>query len=253
MPLLKPFVSVAVPGLVGVLSLLLSADQMMAGLPAEAVESAGGRATLKVLLLVQPAVLTLAAVFAGLLVAHKVGLRSIVVDRSQSTKADPARPNDIRAALLGGATAGAFIILGDLLFSPWTGKALAGIAVAPQDRATTLIVGILYGGVTEEIMVRWGLMSILAVLLSRLGLRRDLAIAAAIVAAAMLFALGHLPALGALVELDAALIGRTLVLNTGAGVIFGWLYWKHCLETAIAAHAVTHLVIYLARLLGLAY
>ena len=64
---------------------------------------------------------------------------------------------------------------------------------------------------------------------------------AAIAISAMLFGLGHLPALAQSVELTPALVARTVLLNAIAGVIFGWLYWRRSLEAAMVAHAAFHL------------
>jgi len=63
--------------------------------------------------------------------------------------------------------------------------------------------------------------------------------------AALLFAAGHLPALLASVEPSAIWIARTLVLNTAAGIVYGWLYLRHQLEAAMAAHALTHVGLWL--------
>jgi membrane protease YdiL (CAAX protease family) len=103
----------------------------------------------------------------------------------------------------------------------------------------------LYGGITEELMLRFGLMSVLVFIGWRItGRRADrprpAVVWAAIVIAAMLFGLGHLPALAQSVSLTPALIARTVLLNAVAGVLFGWLYWRRSLEAAMVAHAWFH-------------
>jgi membrane protease YdiL (CAAX protease family) len=40
------------------------------------------------------------------------------------------------------------------------------------------------------------------------------------------------------------------LLNTAAGVVFGWLYWRHNLETAMIAHASVHLALGALSLIG---
>ena len=62
----------------------------------------------------------------------------------------------------------------------------------------------------------------------------------AIVISAVLFGVGHLPALAQAVALTPALIARTVLLNAIAGILFGWLYWQRSLETAMIAHASFH-------------
>jgi membrane protease YdiL (CAAX protease family) len=63
---------------------------------------------------------------------------------------------------------------------------------------------------------------------------------AAIGVSAVLFGVGHLPALAQAVGLTPALIARTVLLNAVAGVAFGWLYWRRSLEAAMVAHAAFH-------------
>jgi hypothetical protein len=131
-------------------------------------------------------------------------------------------------------------------------------AVAPASARTIidgLIGGALYGGVTEEIMMRWGLMSLVVWAGARL-VARDAArpvpgvylVAIAIVA--LLFAAGHLPAAMAIAPLTTALVFRILLLNALAGLVFGWLFWRRSLECAMFAHASVHVVFAIGQALG---
>ncbi|HVL35766.1 MAG TPA: CPBP family glutamic-type intramembrane protease [Burkholderiales bacterium] len=110
-----------------------------------------------------------------------------------------------------------------------------------------LATGIAYGGVTEEVMMRWGLLSALACL----ALRRaapSVAFPVAIAVSALVFAALHLPAALAFAAPEAPVLARTLLLNGLGGLAFGWLYWRHTLESAMIAHATVHVVFCLARL-----
>ena len=113
----------------------------------------------------------------------------------------------------------------------------------------------LYGGVVEEIVFRWGAMSLLT-----FGLWRALArharqppaacIMAALAVTAILFAAGHLPALFAAGDAPGpGIIARTLLLNFIAGIAFGVLYARRDLAAAMSAHACTHAGIALAVLM----
>ncbi|MFC7193832.1 type II CAAX prenyl endopeptidase Rce1 family protein [Halosimplex aquaticum] len=104
----------------------------------------------------------------------------------------------------------------------------------------------LYGGITEELLLRFGVMSAIAfvgwyVTGRRTGGPRAGVMWTAIVVSAVLFGVGHLPALAQAVSLTPALIARTVLLNAVAGVLFGWLYWRRNLEAAMIAHASFHL------------
>jgi membrane protease YdiL (CAAX protease family) len=118
---------------------------------------------------------------------------------------------------------------------------------AAQGRiAMPFVVRILYGGITEEVLLRWGFMTLLVWLAWRFIGRTRSWVWVAIAVSAFVFAAGHLPAAGILVgPLNAAIVGYVLVVNTFFGIGFGWLFWRYGLEAAIVAHALTHVVNFL--------
>jgi membrane protease YdiL (CAAX protease family) len=60
---------------------------------------------------------------------------------------------------------------------------------------------------------------------------------------AIVFGLGHLPALKNLVgKITPLLLARTLILNALVGLICGWLFWTYGIEAAIVAHFATDIV-----------
>ena len=116
--------------------------------------------------------------------------------------------------------------------------------------------GMLYGGITEELLLRWGFMSFLVwlgwLILRRFSSRPPAGVVwVAIAISAILFGIGHLPALAAMVPLTTIIVLRTVLLNAIGGVIFGWLYWRYSLEAAVVAHAFTHVGFFVIRLLSL--
>jgi len=112
-----------------------------------------------------------------------------------------------------------------------------------------LTIGILYGGLAEEIILRWGLLSLIALGFSKF-LNRRVAIQLAIFLSAALFAAGHLPALF-LVSPDPAgvVLVRTLAINLIAGIIFGYAYARTSLEAAFSAHMGFHIGVFLVATL----
>jgi membrane protease YdiL (CAAX protease family) len=54
--------------------------------------------------------------------------------------------------------------------------------------------------------------------------------------AAILFGIGHLPAVSVLLPLTTLVVIRTVVLNAVGGILFGWLYQSRGLESAMIAH-----------------
>lgn len=109
---------------------------------------------------------------------------------------------------------------------------------------------IFQGGIVEELWLRFGIMTFIVWLLSFLFARKSLVKPAwiyvtAIILAAFLFGVGHLPAAPLMyVDVTAILTIRIIVANMIAGLFFGYLYWKKGLEHAIIAHMVGDLVLH---------
>lgn len=160
---------------------------------------------------------------------------------------------DLQATLRWGGIAigaGVALAIADQLATPfWRAEG----ATQPQTLAEAaslsgLALGLTYGGVTEELMMRWGLMAGVMALAMRWA-TRDNAAAIGCTVAALLFALGHLPALAlAGVAPTPEILSRIILINAGLGFLFGWLFLQRDLETAIAAHAGVHVGAFAAGL-----
>lgn len=228
---------VAVAGVLGLLSLLLQP------VPAGLLEQVPALAALpplvqRAVLLGNPLILLLAAVLVGAALAHRVGLGSVLA----GTAAPAGLPRTLARAVAAGFVLGLVLAAADAAIAPHLGQPWARLAATAGDGAA-LAIGLLHGGVAEEVMLRWGVMSLVAWVLVAVGGPRWRvgAMALAIVIAAGLFGVAHLPALAAQVEPTPLLVARTLLLNGAAGLLYGWLFWRHHLEAAMAAHAGTHL------------
>ncbi len=106
-----------------------------------------------------------------------------------------------------------------------------------------------YGGISEEVLLRLFVMSLIAWLGSFIsktteGNPTSAVFWSANILAAVLFGLGHLPATANLIPLTPLVITRAIVLNGLAGVAFGWLYWKRGLESAMLAHFSADIVLH---------
>lgn len=138
---------------------------------------------------------------------------------------------------LGGLT----ILALDVGFQPWMPSPLAGAtADLPQVPLWKGLLASFYGGITEELWLRLGLMTLIAWGLWRLAARPvsppGWIFWVAIALSALLFGLGHLPAAAGVWPLTGVVIGRSLLLNGLLGLVFGALYWKVGLEAAMLAH-----------------
>ncbi|MCD9121532.1 type II CAAX prenyl endopeptidase Rce1 family protein [Cupriavidus sp. UGS-1] len=196
---------------------------------------------------VQSALLLALAAFVGARLAGKVGLRAPAIAALASGGAPwrALRPQCL-PGLLGGLLAGVLL---------WALIATAPQAAAPVHNVSMpLAVRLLYGGVTEEVLVRWGLMSLLVWMLWR-GLQRGagtpgpVLVSMAIAISALVFGLAHLPAAAALAgPLAWPVVLHLTAANAAFGLIAGLLFWRYGLEAAIIAHVVAHLT--MAALVG---
>ena len=103
--------------------------------------------------------------------------------------------------------------------------------------------------VGEEILFRFFLMSLIA-WISALKIRSATAVAwIGIIVSGLFFGMGHFPK--DLAEISLMVMGRALLLNGFAGIVFGWLYWKRGLATAMIAHFSADFTIYFILPFGL--
>jgi hypothetical protein len=105
---------------------------------------------------------------------------------------------------------------------------------------------LLYGGIVEEILTRWGLQSVLVWLTGTItGGITPGTIIVSIIITGILFGLGHLPSyLGAGCRRTPLFVAFEIILNLWASLIFGWLFWHYGLVSAMIAHMLFHVVWY---------
>jgi len=207
-------------------------------------------------IVLQSSIMFAIAIFGGLFFASRVGLGTPILD--SATRGEPIA-DKIRAILplsiiLG--VIGTLIILGleVFFFQPAMIKDLGDAANAlnlqtSQPAAWKGFLASFYGGIAEEILLRLFVMSFFVWLghfVSKTAEGKPTAavIWIANILAAVLFGLGHLPALAPLVPLTSIVIVRTIVLNGLLGIVFGWLYWKRGLEAAMISHFSADLVLH---------
>lgn len=202
---------------------------------------------LSVASLLQSALLIALAVWGGVALAAAVGLRAPAFEAAATgLPILPALRPQVLPGLIAGAVGGLF------LFSAF--RFLPAALFDLQERFNPpLVARVLYGGITEEVLLRWGLMTVLAWLAWRFLQRRQGALGRrnawlAIAASALVFGLGHLPVAFFLVgRFDPGVVLFVVGVNTAFGCLFGFLYWRWGLESAIIAHGMTHLVNALAN------
>lgn len=228
---------IAVPGCVAIawLALPLLIDQQSLPLPLE---------TLQFVSAAQSIVLVTLAAILGTWLSRKVGLRAPVISALVlgDNITDKMGPQLLPG--LGGGLVGAAIIVGFHAFAP------SALAALQEKTAIPLVARVLYGGITEEVLIRWGLMTLLVWCGWRMFARASAAPSAGIVwlaigLSAVLFGVAHVPAVAMTMESVPASIAAYIIAgNTLFGIIAGYLFWRFGLEAAIVSHTVAHILAY---------
>lgn len=202
----------------------------------EIVAEAGSLELLTVITVAQTVLYTLFCGLVGGLLAHLLGLL-----RPFRFEKKPL----LRCLLLSLA-GGVVFSLDPWIFGRWI-PAVGPEAVEPA--SVGLWIGsVLYGGIVEELLLRFFLMSLIALLVWKIFFRKREnvptgVLIAANVIAAVLFAAGHLPATLLLFgELTVPMLVRCFLLNGGFGLLFGWLYRRYGIQYAMLSHALLHVI-----------
>ncbi|MDR7239085.1 CPBP family glutamic-type intramembrane protease [Neobacillus drentensis] len=103
-----------------------------------------------------------------------------------------------------------------------------------------------YGGIVEEVIFRFGIMSFFVWIGNLLTSPSILSIWAANLLASLLFSLAHLPGIYQMkAPVTKTILFYSFTMNLLVGLICGWLYWQNGLAAAIICHMLFHLIWYL--------
>ncbi len=205
---------------------------------------------------IQNAVIFAIVIFGGMFFAKRVGLGTPTLDAATRGESVADRVRAILPISIILGVIGTLVILGleFFYFQPAMLRELGTAAVplnlrTSQPAAWKGFLASFYGGIVEEVFLRLLVMSFLVWLgrfLSKTAEGKPTAgvMWIANIRAAVLFGLGHLPALAPLVPLTPLVIAREVALNGLLGIVFGWLYWKRGIEAAMISHFSADLVLH---------
>jgi hypothetical protein len=199
--------------------------------------------------LIQSIVLFGIAIFVGLHLAKKVGLGLPILEGWLEGREVKSYLRSIFGISIGlGILAGILIIGLDLLFS------FAGVPISLTQASITPpawqgFLASFYGGINEEVLLRLFVMTLITWMIFKIksteeGKPTNAGMWLAIIIAAVIFGLGHLPAVMSITTLTPLVIARTIILNAVGGIIFGWLYWKKGLESSMISHFSADIVLH---------
>jgi len=198
--------------------------------------------------ILQSAFWMLLAVGVGLVLSKKTGLGAPILEGylNGETVAAKLRSHIIPSVSLG--VLGAILVkaLDVWFFIP---RMPGFSSVISQTKGWKGFLASFYGGITEEILSRLFILTLLAWIFSWFSHTKDqqpspTAMWIAILSSAIIFGLGHLPATLVTNQFSLIILARAIVLNGIPGTIFGYLYWKRGLESSIMSHFSSDLIVH---------
>lgn len=109
---------------------------------------------------------------------------------------------------------------------------------------------VLYNGMGQEILLRWGVMTTIIYVLSSRGKELNHWVyIIGIVFTSILYAFAQYNSVSTLTNFHFMLVLRILVLNGLDGLLFGWLYYKFHFEAAVLSHVLVNILVVLGNIL----
>lgn len=238
---LKPYFLLFILGFLGVLSILPLVPQL---LELQTEKPPMPLWVIQTVSVIQSSVLLFIMVWLGAVFSKKVALTSPVIQAAVESKniCKEIKPQ-IVPAFLGGIAGGIFLVI---FFNAVSTYLPPEFIIAGEKLAPPWYTKILYGGITEEILIRWGLMSFFVWVFYRITQKKNTEVKTynyilGIIISSLVFGTGHLPVAFALSpEVTTYFIAYIIVGNAAFGFIAGYLFWKRGLECAIGAHMLAH-------------
>lgn len=235
---LKLGLTLFVLGLLGVFT-MLTVTIPLDNLPNEVVEKISPQ-TLKYLVLINPAILLLIAVIIGTLLYDKVGFSVPTISSILKIEQPKIKfIEQIKYGIILGLISGILITLISIIFKSSLPQEFIDLG---NKIKITVIARFIYGGFTEELLMRFGFMTLVVWIVSKVT--NNLVNSTywiGIILASILFGLGHFPVVfNTVPNPSITLLTYVLIGNSIAGLFFGWLYWRKGLEAAFIGHIFAH-------------
>ena len=232
-------------GLLGILT-MLTVTIPLDNLPKEMLDKFSPE-MIKLLTLISPTFLLIIAVIVGTILFDKVGLTVPTI--SKFIKPDNTQHSFLEQTKFGialGLLTGILTTIVGFIFKSSLPQEF--IDLGNKIKITT-IARFGYGGLTEELLMRFGFMTLIVWIVYKISMRLNTTTYwTGIILAAILFAFGHFPiAFSAVKHPSISLLTYILIGNSIAGIFFGWLYWKKGLEAAFIGHIFAHIAMILGE------
>lgn len=194
----------------------------------------------------QSIIFVLIASTVGIILSSKVGLHAPFLELlSKGIFSTEVLLDQIYAGvLLGFAGSIIFLIIYYKIIKEWLDP-LTFEKMNDLRHSVGLGVRIFYGGIVEEILFRWGVMTLLVWIGLEFSIQKIYVLWLSILLTGILFGICHLPAyLINGCKKSSKFMVTVIGLNLFASVVFGWAFAKFGFCSAMIAHAVFHCVWY---------
>ncbi|MDY9923619.1 CPBP family intramembrane glutamic endopeptidase [Methanobacterium sp.] len=197
--------------------------------------------------LIQSIILFAIAILVGLTLYKRVGFKMPILEGWLEGKEVGNYLKSILGISVGlGVLAGILIIIFSFLFTSASSVLQGAELTVPLWKS---FLASFYGGIGEEILFRLFVMTVIVWIFYKIkktpeGKPTTIGISLAIIITAILFGIGHLPITGSIIAITPLVIARAIVLNGIGAIIFGWLYWKKGLESAMISHFSADIVLH---------
>jgi len=227
-------------GFIGILSILT----MKLPIPEETMKLLLEKLTanqIKLVTLINPTIMLAIAIVIGVILYKKVNLKVPIIEGLITRESNWNLKPIIKYGIIGGLIGGILITLISFIFHPFLPNEFIELG---ENMKLSLATRFLYGGFTEEILLRFGFMTLIVWVASKIIKNGKNSIYwIGILISSILFAFGHFPIVFQAVENPSiSLFAYILIGNSIGGIIFGWLYWKKGLESAFIAHIFAHII-----------
>jgi len=197
----------------------------------------------KLLTLISPTIFLIIAVIIGILLYDKTGLTVPTISSWLKIEKSWIKFSEqLKFGILLGVLSGILIVVVSYIFNSSIPQEFKDLG---DKFEPSVLSRFLYGGFTEELLMRFGLMTLFVWLSSKVIRKlNNTTCWVGIILSTLLFAFGHFPVVFmSVAEPSISLLTFVLLGNSITGIFMGWLYWKKGLEAAFIGHTFTHVVL----------
>lgn len=197
---------------------------------------------------IQAAIFFAIMIFVGLFLGKKVGLGAPIIEDWLKGESVKNKLNSILklSCVLGIIVGILLFILDRFVFAIFV-ESIGALQAVPSWWRRML--ACFYGGIGEEMAMRLFLVTLFVWISYKVRRTKDntptnVGVWLSIIIVSIIFGLGHLPMTAGLMKITPIVVARAVILNGIAGIVFGWLYWKKGLESAMISHFSTDVILH---------